>query len=271
MFEGLDFDLPESIGSFRNVDDLLLTLNSLVHVSEQVWSGISNEAPFQSLVTKIRAMQELASEEKFKRPRNDIFDVVTGTVESSDDEWFDAICEVMENSDFIDRFVRDTVLKRRTPAKKMRKAYENHNRTKDLSNSVWGQMLADPSVSVVGSWFNRKFRRRFRVPYSMFLEIVEECKEFNVFGVQLRRSKIKIEFKVLTCLKILGRDLCADEFDEHLNIAESTVNKFSSYFFTTMPMPCTRSGLTYRRAKILIDVRKVIVVWDFLDALVRWM
>ena len=46
MFEGLDFDLPESIGSFRNVDDLLLTLNSLVHVSEQVSSGISNEAPF---------------------------------------------------------------------------------------------------------------------------------------------------------------------------------------------------------------------------------
>ena len=53
MFEGLDFDLPESIGSFRNVDDLLLTLNSLVHVSEQTWSGISNEAPFQSLVKKI--------------------------------------------------------------------------------------------------------------------------------------------------------------------------------------------------------------------------
>jgi hypothetical protein len=25
MFEVLDFDLPESIGSFRNVDDLLLT------------------------------------------------------------------------------------------------------------------------------------------------------------------------------------------------------------------------------------------------------
>ena len=81
MFEGLDFDLPESIGSFRNVDDLLLTLNSLVHVSEQVWSGISNEAPFQSLVNKIREMQEFASEQKLKRPRNDIFDVVTSTVE----------------------------------------------------------------------------------------------------------------------------------------------------------------------------------------------
>ena len=46
-------------------------------------------------------MQKFTSEQKLKRPRNDIFDVVTGTVESSDDKWFDAICEVMENSDGI--------------------------------------------------------------------------------------------------------------------------------------------------------------------------
>jgi hypothetical protein len=47
MFEGLDFDLPDSIGGFKDVDDLLLTLNSLVHVSEHLWSGITNEAPYQ--------------------------------------------------------------------------------------------------------------------------------------------------------------------------------------------------------------------------------
>ena len=93
-------------------------------------------------------------------------------------------------------------------------------------------MLADPSVAVVGSWLNRKFRRRFRVPYSMFLEIVEECKQYNVFGVQIRKSKIATEYKVLSCLKILGRDLCADELDENLNIAESTVNKFFKMFIT---------------------------------------
>jgi hypothetical protein len=39
MFEGLNFDLPDSIGGFKDVDDLLLTLNSLVHVSEHLWSG----------------------------------------------------------------------------------------------------------------------------------------------------------------------------------------------------------------------------------------
>ena len=64
----------------------------------------------------------------------------------------------------------------------------------------------------------------------MFLEIVAECKEHNVFGIELRQSKIKVEFKVLTCLKILGRDLCADKIEEHLKIAESTVNKFFKMF-----------------------------------------
>ena len=46
MFEGLNVDLPDSIGGFKDIDDLLLTLNSLVHVSEHLLSGISNEAPF---------------------------------------------------------------------------------------------------------------------------------------------------------------------------------------------------------------------------------
>ena len=125
MFEGLNFDLPDSIGGFKDVDDLLLTLNSLVHVSEHLWSGISNEAPFQRLVDKIKAMQQYSAENKAKRPRNETIDIVTGAVECSDDEWFDTIfCKVMETSDFVDRFVKDIVLKRRAPAKKTRKQYE---------------------------------------------------------------------------------------------------------------------------------------------------
>ena len=44
----------------------------------------------------------------------------------------------METSEFVDRcFVKDNiVLKRRAPAKKTRKQYESHNRSKDLSASV---------------------------------------------------------------------------------------------------------------------------------------
>ena len=161
----LDYEMgliPVSIGPFNDVDELLFTLNSMVHVSENIRSGLSNEAPLQSLVEKIKAMELLNAENKVKRPRSDPIDIVTGTVESSDDDWFDAICKVIESSDFTGRFVKNIVMKKRVLVQKTRKPYENHNRAKDLSNTVWGQMLRDPSLSVVGSWLNRKFRRRFR-------------------------------------------------------------------------------------------------------------
>ena len=109
--------------------------------------------------------------------------LLTGDVGGTDEEWFDVVCSVMESSNFLDRFVKDKILKRRSPGKKTRKPYENHNRTKDLWQTVWGQMLQDASLAVEGSWINRKFRRRFRIPYSMFLEVVKECKEHNVFGI----------------------------------------------------------------------------------------
>ena len=166
-----------------------------------------------------------------KRQKLDTVDVLTGTTTSvSDDEWMDAICSVMENSDFAGSLVQDILKQRRSKGSKPRKEYVSHGRAKDLSYSVWGRMLHHPEIANVGSWVSRKFRRRFRIPYSMFLELVEECKEHNVFGVPVRKSKILVEYKVLSCLKILGRDLCCDEIDEALNIAESTVNKFFKQF-----------------------------------------
>ena len=34
-----------------------------------------------------------------------------------------------------------------------------------LSESIWGQMLNDPSIADENSFTSKKFRRRFRVPY----------------------------------------------------------------------------------------------------------
>jgi hypothetical protein len=199
MFEDLDFNIDARIGDFESVDALLNTLNSFVDQSQQVWSGISNEAPHQRLVEKLKHLEAIRDSHPAKRSKTDFLaaDVLlTGIVGGIDEEWFDVVCSVMESSDFLDRFVKDTILKRRSPTKKTRKPYENHNRTKDLWQTVWGQMLQDASLAVEGSWINRKFRRRFRLPFSMFLEVVEECKEHNVFGIQLRKSKIAVEFKI---------------------------------------------------------------------------
>lgn len=65
------------------------------------------------------------------------------------------------------------------------------------------------------------------------------CTDRDVFGVQIRKRKIPVEFKVLASLKILGRDLCCDEIDESLNISQSHtlyffkqfINNFAAIFF----------------------------------------
>ena len=51
------------------------------------------------------------------------------------------------------------------------------------------------------SELQRTFRLRFRVPYSMFVDIVQECVVGNVFGTGKKAyKKIGVDFKVLLCL-----------------------------------------------------------------------
>ena len=160
-----------------------------------------------------------------KRRKVDSIDVLTDFDDCSDDLWFEAIFHVMKTSDFIDGLLKDKILACMNTATRKRKPYESHARSTNLWTSVWGRMMKHDLINVEGSWCNRKFRRRFRVPYGMFLEIVQECKhvknncscdfdviiyldciilQYNVFGIEVRKSKIPVEFKVLSCLKILG-------------------------------------------------------------------
>ena len=140
----------------------------------------------------------------------------------SDLEWLEGVVGFIQQSDVFNTIAEDEDnIEDLVKASKKRK-YTHHNRTRDLWSTPWGLMLKELANSNdINSYEHRKFRRRFRVPFSMFLDIVKECAELHVFGVQIRKRKIPIEFKVLASLKILGRDLCCDEIDERLNISES--------------------------------------------------
>jgi hypothetical protein len=122
-------------------------------------------------------------------------------------------------------------LLRDAEATRTKRARTTRNRTKDLWSTSWGvqltQLEEDPENET--SYEARVFRRRFRLPYSQFKKLVEECREHNVFE-QLAEGKIPIEFKVLASLRILGRDACCDDIEEALNIGGSTVNKCFKLF-----------------------------------------
>ncbi|KAJ1385666.1 hypothetical protein B484DRAFT_410433, partial [Ochromonadaceae sp. CCMP2298] len=85
---------------------------------------------------------------------------------------------------------------------------QSHHRVTDLWTTTWGRMLQSPQ-----------------------LNLVAECVEVNLFK-QKRPGKIPIECKVLIGLRILGRDSCADDLDEALNIGGSTINNIFKLFIT---------------------------------------
>jgi hypothetical protein len=44
----------------------------------------------------------------------------------------------------------------------------------------WGTFFRMPELFIPESYFARQFQRRFRLPYLLFLQLVEDAKEFNI-------------------------------------------------------------------------------------------
>jgi hypothetical protein len=101
----------------------------------------------------------------------------------------------------------------------------------DLTQTIWYTLINDPNVWDPRTNAGKNFRRRFRVPFPLFNDvIVPACKSKNVFSN--KQSWISVEFKVLLCLRILGRGVCADDITELTGIGESTVNQIFHRFCT---------------------------------------
>ncbi len=98
---------------------------------------------------------------------------------------------------------------------KKRRFYRRYYRRPDYWSSDWGNMLRryqqdeDRKVYDERSRKAKLFRRRFRVPFSVFVDLLEkshahnlfECKEVDAF----RRKGIPHELKLLGVLRMLGK------------------------------------------------------------------
>ncbi len=131
-------------------------------------------------------------------------------------------------------------------AKRRRKRYRINNRP-NWEGSLWHRLLNDPTYEDPTHRNGQLFRLRFRVPYPIFLGIVDRLKRCSEFKkgeydcCHLRTTPI--ELLVLGCLRILGRGVCLDGIEEMSGISISTMriffHKFCQYFTTTMfPIHC---------------------------------
>ena len=88
----------------------------------------------------------------------------------------------------------------------------------NYDQSTWGQMLANPrSQDPSDKKGGQLFRRRFRVPFPVYLEILAMTRTSGWFTEgrdAIGLVAAPLELKILGVLRVLGRGYCFDGFEE---------------------------------------------------------
>lgn len=118
--------------------------------------------------------------------------------------------------------------------KRRRPGGSNSRHRPVYEDSTWGKMLRDQHSELLlpESDAARIFRRRFRIPYTIFLELLGWTKEWHEKSTTdaSGRARIPTELKLLGVLRILGRATCFDGIFELSGISISTMQSFFHEF-----------------------------------------
>jgi hypothetical protein len=111
-----------------------------------------------------------------------------------------------------------------------RKRGKQRTPSRDYSNHQWMIDISHPDVSDPSTYKGKLFRRRFRVPFTLFADtIVPRMRDAGVFQ-QKRHVRIPIEVKVLLGLRVLGRDNDLDTMNEISGVSESYAREIFHQF-----------------------------------------
>ena len=132
------------------------------------------------------------------------------------------------------------------------------------SDTRWGkyfvndELMLDPTTKLA-----REVRRKFRRPFPVFMKIVvPECERLNVFETRdVSRRRIPTEFKILICLRIMGRGAYHDDIAEMSFSFKSTCQHVFRQFIRNFT-PAFYSKFIYyptgaRRKKIMDTYAKI--------------
>jgi hypothetical protein len=104
----------------------------------------------------------------------------------------------------------------------------------DYKSSVWGRMLVNPRIQDPDDRKGGKlFRRRFRVPYPLFEDLVSTTRGSRIFleGPDCRGvMAAPLELKILAVLRVLGRGYCFDGVEELTMISAEVLRVFFHKF-----------------------------------------
>ena len=121
--------------------------------------------------------------------------------DDSEEEW--EIFEESVISSFIDEYYGDG------SEPKSKKTRTRHHLKVNYWKTSWGELILSDDVTDINSYNGKLFKRRFRVPFGLFTDsLVPMCREKNIFDTRDdARVRVPLEFKILSCLRILGRGM----------------------------------------------------------------
>ena len=94
-------------------------------------------------------------------------------------------------------------------------------------------MLSDPLLAHPESGVSKKFRLRFRVPYPVFVDLLEKTRDLG-FEYQpvncARTAGVPLQLKLLGVLRVLGRGTCFDGIEEVTFASEEVHRSFFHQF-----------------------------------------
>ena len=109
------------------------------------------------------------------------------------------------------------ISKRNVVEKKRRRTYPRHN----YKESVWWHFLSKPTVQDEKHRDGKLFRRRFRVPFELYRQLLHLCRDGSLKKYFLCRENdavgrpsVPLELKLLGVLRVLGRASCFDSIAE---------------------------------------------------------
>ena len=88
---------------------------------------------------------------------------------------------------------------------------------RDYFDSSWWKVVTDPLVANPTSAPGKLFRRRFRVPYPVFQDLMEMAQQLGFPKLPISAAKVEgipLELQVLGVLRVLGRGTCFDGIEE---------------------------------------------------------
>jgi hypothetical protein len=207
-------------------------------------------------------------------------DMHSGSSSSSEDE--DDATEVlmlqakaMAMLDLLDDGHHDYLAKNRTVRDIARAAGFTLSRApkirKDSSISEWAEMLKDPALLIYGSRAYTDFRRRYRIPYELFLQLCNDAEreQWVPCGVcdAAGEPSHPLRLKILGALRCLGRDECSDTTEEMSKIGPRTQDKFTIAFLSALVKHRFDSWVCLPTGKDLAFIMKVYETMGFPGAI----